>query len=157
MFNDYIDVIYPKELEIKHTTNAPTLANYLDIHLELDEDGKLFTRLDDKRDDFDFHVVNFPYLSNNIPESPAYGVFVSQLIRYARVCSKYEDFLFSGSILVSKLLKQRYLHGNFRLFFGNYLVAIQTMFTNLTPLCHISSLSGKSDLCGICIIFIFWR
>ena len=34
-----------------------------------------------KRDDFDFPIVNFPYLSSNIPESPAYGVFVSQLIR----------------------------------------------------------------------------
>ena len=48
----------------------------------------------DKCDGFDFLTVNFPYLSSNIPESPAYGVFVSQLIRYARVGSKYEDFLF---------------------------------------------------------------
>ena len=54
----------------------------------------------------DYPVVNFPYLNSNIPESPAYGVFVSQLIRYPRVCSKYENFLFRGSILVSKLLKQ---------------------------------------------------
>ena len=79
--NDYIDVIYLKELEIKDTTDAPKWANYLD-HLEFDEDGKLFKRLYDKHDDFDFHIVNFPYLSSNIPESPAYGVFVSQLIRY---------------------------------------------------------------------------
>ena len=48
----------------------------------------------DKRNDFYFPVVNSPYLSSNIPESPAYGVFASQLIRYSRVCSKYEDFLF---------------------------------------------------------------
>ena len=53
MFNDYIDVIYPKELEIKDTTGAPKWANYLDLHLEFDEDGKLFTRLYDERDDFD--------------------------------------------------------------------------------------------------------
>ena len=46
------------------------------------------THDDDKRDDFDFPVVNYPYLSSNIPESPAYGVFVSQLIRYDRVCSR---------------------------------------------------------------------
>ena len=39
----------------------------------------------DKNDDFDFHIVNLPYLSSNIPESPAYGVFVSQLIRYGFV------------------------------------------------------------------------
>ena len=81
-------------------------ANYLDLRLEFDDDGKLLTQLYDKRDDFDFPIVNFLCLSSNIPESPAYGVFVSQLIRYARVCLK--DFLFRGSILVSKLLKQGY-------------------------------------------------
>ena len=42
-FNYYIDVIYLKELEIKDTTDAPKWANYLDLHLEFDEDGKLFT------------------------------------------------------------------------------------------------------------------
>ena len=42
--NDYIDVIYPKELEIKDSTDAPKWANYLD-HLEFDEDGKFFKRL----------------------------------------------------------------------------------------------------------------
>ena len=59
-FNDYIDVIYPKEFEIKDTTDAPKLANYIDLNLEFDEDGKLFARLYDKRDDFDFHIVNLP-------------------------------------------------------------------------------------------------
>ena len=78
-FNDYIDVIYPKELEIKDTTDAPKLANYLD-HLEFDEDCKLFTRLYDKRDDFDFPIVNVPYLSSNIPEYPCIWCFVSLLI-----------------------------------------------------------------------------
>ena len=73
-FNYYIDVIHPKELEIKDTTDAPKWANYLDLHLEFDENGKLFTQLYDKRDDFDFPFVNFPYLSSNIPEFPAYGV-----------------------------------------------------------------------------------
>ena len=52
--------------------------------------------------------THFPYLSSNITEANAYGVLVSQLICYARVCSKYEDFLFKGSILVTKLLKQGY-------------------------------------------------
>ena len=79
----------------------------------------------------------FLVVRSNIPESPAYGVFVSQLICYARICSKYEYFLLRGSILVSKSLKRDILHGNFRLLFGNYMVVIQTLFTNLTPLCHI--------------------
>ena len=62
-----------------------------------------YTRLYDKREDFDFTLVHFPYLSSNILESIVYGVFVSQLIRYGRVCFKYDDFLFRGSILLSKL------------------------------------------------------
>ena len=91
-------VIIPKELKIKDTTDAPKWANYIYLHLEFDEDD--FSHDYDKHDDFDFPIVNFPYLSSNIPESPAYGVFVIQLIRYARVCSKYDDFMFRGSILV---------------------------------------------------------
>ena len=89
----------------------------------------------DSKIDFDFPVVNCPYLSSNIPESPAYGVFVSQLIRYARGCSKYEDFLFRGSILVSNYWSRDIIHVNFRVLFGNSMVVIQTLFTNLTPLC----------------------
>ena len=77
-----------------------------------------------KRDDFDFPIVNFPYLSSNFPYFPTYGVFVSQLIRYARVCSKYEDFLLRGSILVSKLLKQGYssrkLQTTYRKLYGRH-------------------------------------
>ena len=73
-FNDYIDVIYSEELEIKDTTDAPKWANHLDLHLDFDEDGKLNTRFYDKCDDFDFPILNFPYLTSNIPESPAHGV-----------------------------------------------------------------------------------
>ena len=78
----------------------------------------------DKRDDFDFPIDNFPYLSSNIPESTVHGVLVSQLIRCARVCSKYENVLFRGSILVSKLLKQGYssrkLQTTFRKCYGRH-------------------------------------
>ena len=69
-FDDFID-IYPKELEIKDTTDAPKWANYLVLYLEFDEYGKLYTRLHDNREDFDFLIVNFPYLSSNIQDSPA--------------------------------------------------------------------------------------
>ena len=82
------------------------------------------------------HIVNFPYLSSNIPESPAYGVFVSPLIRYARVCSKYEDFLFIGSILVSKLFKQGYssrkLQTTFRKFYGRHTNLIHKFDTSVS-------------------------
>ena len=86
-------------------------------------------------------IVYFPYLSNNIPESPAYGVFVSQLIRYARVCSNI--FLFRGSILVSKLMKQGCSSQKLHFYFSEILwlswghTTCMPLFTNLTPLCHI--------------------
>ena len=51
-----------------------------------------FSRLHDKRDDFDFEIVNFPFLSGFVPRSPSYGIYISQLIRFARVCSNVGDF-----------------------------------------------------------------
>ena len=42
-----------------------------------DSGGRLSTRLYDKRDDFDFHIVNFPFLSRNIPSGPSYDVYIS--------------------------------------------------------------------------------
>ena len=45
-----------------------------------------------KRDAFGFTIVNFPFMSNNISSAPEYGVYASQLIRYARCCSNYSDF-----------------------------------------------------------------
>ena len=46
----------------------------------------------DKRDDFNFEIVNFPFLDGDVPRSPSYGVYISQLIRFARVCSNVDNF-----------------------------------------------------------------
>ena len=107
-FSDYLDFIYLSELEIKDTTESTKSTSYLDCHLEIDNSGKLSTKLYDKRDDFNFSIVNFPFLCGNIPASPAYGVFVSQLIRYARACSLYHDFILTArhhKALGTRLLK----------------------------------------------------
>ena len=79
-------------------TDAQTWANYLDLCLMrmVDFTNDSMTNLMT-----DFPMVNFPYSGSNIPESPIYGVFVSQLMRYTWVCSKYEYFLFNDSVLVS--------------------------------------------------------
>ena len=90
----------------------------------MDSGGKLSTRLYDKRDDFDFHIVNFPFLSSNIPSGPSYGVYISQLIRYARRCSHYDDFRYRHKCLVDRLLSQGYkalrLEKSFKKFYGRY-------------------------------------
>ena len=69
-------------------------------------------------------ITNFPFLSSNIPSSPAYGVFISQFIRYARACSSYECFILRAARLSSKLLVQGYvmehLQSSLRKFYGQY-------------------------------------
>ena len=82
--------MYPAELEIKDTMESKTSASYLDLLLSIDRDGHLSISLYDKRDNFYFHITNFPFLCGNISSSPAYGVFISQRIRYVRACSSYE-------------------------------------------------------------------
>ena len=66
--------MYPAELEIKDMAESTTSASYLDLLLSIESDGQLRTSLYDKRDDFNFHITNFPFLSSNIPSPPAYGV-----------------------------------------------------------------------------------
>jgi hypothetical protein len=79
-FYNYVHLIYPDELEIKDTTESDKFTSYLDI-LNIDSNDRLTNTLHDKRDDSDFAIVNFPFLCSNIPLSPAYGVYISQLIR----------------------------------------------------------------------------
>ena len=76
MFNGFVDRIYPIELEIKDTTDTHRSASYLDIHIEIDSERWLRTRIYDKRDDFNFSIVNFPCICSNIPAAPAYGVYI---------------------------------------------------------------------------------
>jgi hypothetical protein len=62
-----------------------------------------------QQDDFNFAIVNFPYTCSNIPLSPAYGVYISQLIRYARACSTYNQFSSQDRLLPDKLIRQGFL------------------------------------------------
>ena len=68
----------------------------------------LFSSIYDKRDVFNFSVVNFPFLSGNIPNRSSYGVFISQLVRYARGCIYIEDFNYKTKNTISKLSKQNF-------------------------------------------------
>ena len=123
-FLDYLKEIYPSELTVEKANKSDHLADYLDLTFIIDSGGKLSTRLYDKRDDFDFHIVNFPFLSSNIPSGPSYGVYISQLIRYARCCSHYDDFRYCHKCLVDRLLSQGYkalrLEKSFKKFYGRY-------------------------------------
>ena len=116
--------MYPVELEIKDTTDSNNFASYLDLLLSIWRDGQLYTSIYDKHDNFNFHITNCPFLSNNIPASPAYSVFNSQLIQYARACSSYACFILRATHLLNKLLEQGYvkdrLKSSLKTFYGRY-------------------------------------
>ena len=129
-FKEFISDIYPKELTISETTESTSIAPYLDLLFIRDKSNNITTKLYDKRDAFGFHIVNFSFMSSNIPSAPAYGVYASQLmssnipsapaygvyasqlIRYAHCCSNYRDFLLSHMALVTRLLSQGYKVNN---------------------------------------------
>ena len=79
MISEFVDLIYPCELEIKAITVSNISASYLDCYLYIDN-RKLVTRLYDKSDNFNFPIVNVPFLSSNILSAPAYGVDVPKLV-----------------------------------------------------------------------------
>ena len=60
-FGDFVDRIYPIEIEIKETTDTIISASYLDLHLAIDDEGRLRTKVYDKRDVFNFPIVNLPF------------------------------------------------------------------------------------------------
>ena len=114
--------IYPSRLTVGKTSKSDHLANCLDLTFIIDSGGKLSARLYDGRGDFDFHIVNFPFLSSGVLSGPSYGVYISQLMGCARCCSHYDDFRYRHKCLVDRLLSQGYkalrLEKSFKKFYG---------------------------------------
>ena len=74
----------------------------------------------DKRDDFDFDIVNFPFLDGDVPRRTSYGVDISQLIHFARASSNVSDFNCRNKALTAKLLKQDYRYHKLRKAFSKF-------------------------------------
>ena len=68
------------ELEIKDTIDTDRSVSYLELHLEIDSEWRLRTKPYDKRNNFNFPNVNFPFICSNISAAPTYGVYTSQLM-----------------------------------------------------------------------------
>ena len=82
--------------------------------------GIISSKIYDKWDDFSFEIVNFLFLDGDVPRSPSYGVYISQLIRFARVCSNVDDFNNRNLLLTAKLLKQGYRYHKIRKTFSKF-------------------------------------
>ena len=81
-----IGQIYP----LKKTTESPTNCSYLDLNITISS-LKFTTDLYDKRETFNFRIVNFPHMDSTIHSKP---VFISQQTRFQRVCGNYQQFAF---------------------------------------------------------------
>ena len=92
-FKDVISSIYPNELTLSSTNDKILKSEFLDLDLEI-VDGKIVSKVFDKRRAFPFTVINYPNLKlSNIPNKPSYGVYYSQIIRILRICNKIDDFI----------------------------------------------------------------
>ena len=99
--------------KLPQANTSDTEAPFLDLHLSISK-GFVSSKIYDKRDDFDFDIVNFPFLDGDVPRSTSYGVYISQLIRFARVSSHVVDFNARNKSLTAKLLQQGYRYHKLR-------------------------------------------
>ena len=83
------------------------VAPFLDLHLSI-SNGFVSSKIYDKRDDFDFDIVNLPFLDGDVPRSTSFGIYIFQLIRFARVSSHVVDFNARNKSLTAKLLQRGY-------------------------------------------------
>ena len=107
IFDNYIKYIYPPEMSLKCTNTPEAKVNYLYLTISVYR-GNFNYRSYDKRQEFDFEVVNYPNLSGNIPNKPSYGVFISQLVRFCHVNKMFSYFVNDANILVNKVIKQHF-------------------------------------------------
>ena len=91
----------------------------MDLHLSI-VDGFVSCKIYDKRDDFDFEIVNCPFLDGDVSHAASYGVYISQLIRFARVSSHVTDFNTRNKLLTAKLLNQGYRYHKLRKAFSKF-------------------------------------
>ena len=104
-FDSMVNRIYPSELQLNEANVSDTEASFLDLHLSI-SDGFVKTKIYDKRDDFDFDIVSFPFLDGDVPRLTSYGVYISQPIRFARVSSHVDDFNSRNKVLTANFSRQ---------------------------------------------------
>ena len=118
-FEGMVNRIYLPELQLNKANASDTEAPFLDLHLSI-SNGFVSSKIYDKRDDFDFDIVNFPFLDGDVPRSISYGVYISQLIRFARVSSHVVDFNARNKSLTAKLLQHSYRYHKLRKTFSKF-------------------------------------
>ena len=118
-FEHVVDRLYPAELQLNKANSSIPKRRFLDLNL-LTSNGTVSTKMYDKRADFDIDIVNFPFLDGDVPRRTSYGVYISQLIRFARASSNVNYFNCRNKVLTAKLLRQGYRYHKFRKTFSQF-------------------------------------
>lgn len=105
--------IYPEEMFLKKTNISSQKVNFLDTTISIFQ-GKFRFEHYDKRDDFNFNVISFPFMRGNLPQMQMHGLLISQLVRYCNVNSTFNKFVSCSKKLFSKLLKQDFQYSRLR-------------------------------------------
>ena len=85
--------LYPSELQLNKAISSDTEAPFLDLNLSI-TNGIVSSKIYDKQDDFNFEIVNFPFLDGDVPRFPSYGVYIFQLIRFLMLMTSTTDTYF---------------------------------------------------------------
>ena len=113
------------------TTYTDRSASYLDIHLEIDSEGRVQTTLYHKRDDLNFSIVNFLFICANRPAALANGLHISQLMRHSRACGSYQDFLDGEFLLVNLKSSLPKFYGPHQDLVDCYEISVSKIATNM--------------------------
>ena len=116
-FEGIVNQIYPPELQLNKANTKDTESPFFGL-----TSFYVSSKIYDKRDDFDCDVVNFPFLDGDVPRRASYGVYISQLIRFARVCNYLyvADFNARNKCLTVKRLQQSYRYHKLRKTFSKF-------------------------------------
>ena len=90
---------------LKGTNLSKATCTFLDLHISIFR-GKFRYYSYDKRNDFNFDIVNYPHLVGNIPCSASYGVYVSQLVRFCDINLEDNSFAADVKEMTAKFMKQ---------------------------------------------------
>ena len=107
VLGDVLSDIYPVEMVISKTNISIAKTTFLDLSISIYR-GTFLLKLYDKRNDYNFQVITFPFLDGNIPKAPSYGVYISQLVRYCHINNTFDGFLNDAKVLTQKLISQKF-------------------------------------------------
>ena len=133
-FEKYIPDIYPAVLQLNKAKTSDKETSFFDLNTKV-FGSDIHTSVYDKRVDFGFPIVNFPWLSGDVPRLPLYCIYISQLVRFARCCTSVLDFHSKNLQITSKLLTEGYRYHKLRKTFGKFFRSYSEL---MSKFCDIS-------------------